>query len=94
MKYALIGCGRIAAKHINAILTNKLDLVAVCDILPNAMETLLSKYELEKDNNIKRYTDYTDLVDNHPELQLISIATDSGIHAEIALYCIDHGLIL
>lgn len=92
MKYALIGCGRIAAKHINAILTNKLDLVAVCDILPNAMETLLSKYELEKDNNIKRYTDYTDLVDNHPELQLISIATDSGIHAEIALYCIDHGI--
>lgn len=92
MKYALIGCGRIAAKHINAVLSNELELVAVCDILPDAMGTLLSKYELEKDNNVRRYTDYKDLINNHPDLQLVSIATDSGLHAEIALYCIDHGI--
>ena len=32
MKYALIGCGRIATNHIKAVLNNSLELVAVCDI--------------------------------------------------------------
>ena len=31
MKYALIGCGRIAVNHIKAALNNKLNIVAVCD---------------------------------------------------------------
>ena len=25
-------------------------------------------------------------------LELVGIATESGLHAEIALYCIDHGI--
>lgn len=91
MKYALIGCGRIAVNHIKAALNNKLEIVAVCDVLPEAMETLLAKHGLEKDSSIKRYTDYkTMLAEN--DLQLISIATESGIHAQIALDCIDAGV--
>lgn len=91
MKYALIGCGRIAVNHIKAALNNKLDIVAVCDVLPEAMETLLAKHGLEKEASIKRYTDYkTMLAEN--DLQLISIATESGIHAQIALDCIDAGV--
>ena len=34
MKYALIGCGRIATNHIKAVLNNHLELAAVCDVLP------------------------------------------------------------
>lgn len=34
MKYALIGCGRIATNHIKAVLNNGLELVAVCDVIP------------------------------------------------------------
>ncbi len=90
MKYALIGCGRIATNHIKAVLNNKLELIAVCDVIPDAMESLLAKHGLEKDDNIRRYTDYKEMIKNHPEIQLISIATESGIHAEIALYCIEH----
>lgn len=92
MKYALIGCGRIATNHIKAVINNKLELVAVCDVLPEAMEKLLAKHGLEKDDRIKRYINYKELIKEHPELQLISIATDSGMHAEIALYCIDYGI--
>ena len=58
MKYALIGCGRIAVNHIKAALNNKLEIVAVCDVLPEKMEALLAKYELQDDQTIKRYTDY------------------------------------
>lgn len=91
MKYALIGCGRIATNHIKAAVNNGLEFVAVCDVLSSAMEELLSKHNIENDKIIKRYTDYRTMVlDN--DLELVSIATDSGVHAEIALYCIDHGI--
>lgn len=92
MKYALIGCGRIATNHIKAVMNNKLELVAVCDVLPEKMEALLAKHGLENDEAILRYTDYKQMVEEHPEIQLISIATESGLHAEIALYCIDHNI--
>lgn len=91
MKYALIGCGRIATNHIKAATNNKLDIVAVCDIRPENMENLLSKHKLENINSIKRYTDYKDMVREN-EIELIGIATESGVHAEIALYCIDQGI--
>jgi len=91
MKYALIGCGRIATNHIKAVINNKLELVAVCDIAETHMEELLKKHELHKDSLIKRYSDYKKMIEEN-EIDLISIATESGIHAELALYCIDHGI--
>lgn len=91
MKYALIGCGRISTNHIKAVLNNGLELAAVCDIIPAHMEELLVKHELQNDDKIKRYTDYKEMIEQiQPEL--VSIATESGIHAEIALFCIDHGV--
>ena len=89
MKYALIGCGRIAVNHIKAALNNKFDIVAVCDVLPEKMELLLEKYELQNDPSIARYIDYKEILNKHPEVDLIAIATESGEHAKIALDCID-----
>ena len=91
MKYALIGCGRIAVNHIKAALNNHLEICAVCDVKPEAMEALLAKYGLEKDEGIRRYTDYRELVKTEKPT-LVSIATESGIHAEIALHCIGAGI--
>lgn len=91
MKYALIGCGRIATNHMKAAVNNELEIAAVCDVLPEKMEALLAKHELENDETIKRFTDYKEMIaEVKPEL--VSIATESGIHAEIALYCIDNGV--
>ena len=91
MKYALIGCGRIAGNHIKAALNNRLEICAVCDVLPETMEALLAKYGLEKDGSIHRYTDYKTLLEAEKPA-LVSIATESGVHAEIALRCIDAGV--
>ena len=88
MKYALIGCGRIATNHMKAAVNNKLEIVAVCDVIPEKMEELLAKHGLENNTDIKRYTDYKEMIEQEKP-QLVSIATESGIHAEIALYCID-----
>lgn len=91
MKYALIGCGRIAVNHMKAALNNKLEIVAICDVLPEKMEDILEKYDLQNDTSIKRYTDYKEMIEKE-QPELASIATESGNHAEIALHCIDKGV--
>ena len=91
MKYAIIGCGRIATNHIKAVTNNNLEFVAACDVLPEAIESLLAKHELAEDKSIERYTDYKEMLNEHPEIELVAIATDSGVHAEIAIWCIEHG---
>lgn len=91
MRYALIGCGRIAANHIHAALKNHLEIVAVCDVVLEHVRNLLEKYNLLGDNRIKHYTDYQKLIAEN-DIDLISIATESGLHAQIALDCINHGI--
>jgi len=89
MKYALIGCGRISSNHIKAALNNHLEIIAVCDIIPGNIKQLLEKHGVEKDEQIKQYTDYKKMIEEN-DIDLISIATESGSHAEIAMYCITH----
>lgn len=90
MRFGLIGCGRIAINHIKAVVANNLYLQAVCDIVPEHIDILFKKTEYDKDT--KRYTDYKTMIEENPDLELVAIATDSGVHAEIALFCINKGL--
>lgn len=91
MKYALIGCGRISTNHIKAAVNNHLEITAICDIVPEYMETLLTKHDLQNDSAIRRYTDYKTMI-REIKPELVSIATESGLHAEIALFCIGQGV--
>ncbi len=87
MKYALIGCGRISPNHIEAAKNNRLEFVAMCDIVAAAMQEKSDKFGLE---SVKKYTDYKEmLAKEKPEL--VAIATESGKHAAIALDCIEAG---
>lgn len=87
MKYALIGCGRISPNHIEAAKNNKLDFVAMCDVLPEVMAEKSEKFGLEA---VRKYTDYKEMLEaERPEL--VAIATESGKHAAIALDCIAAG---
>ncbi len=87
MKYALIGCGRISPNHIEAAKNNKLEFVAMCDIIPEIMQEKSDKFGLEA---VHKYTDYKELLAvEAPEL--VAIATESGKHAAIALDCIAAG---
>ena len=91
MKYALIGCGRISTNHIKAAINNNLEIVAICDIVPENMKNILEKHELQNNKSIKRYSDYKKMIADN-DIDLISIATESGLHAEIAIYCIKNGI--
>ena len=91
MRYALIGCGRISSNHIKAAVNNSLEIVAICDLKEEQMESLLEREGLSKDLSIKRYTDYQKMLsEQNPDL--VSIATESGSHAEIAISCICQGI--
>ena len=92
MKYALIGCGRIATNHVKAVLSNRLEFVAACDLELGKIDALLAKHGLQDDQSITRYTDCKKMIEEHPELELVAIATSSGCHAEIALHCIESGI--
>ncbi len=91
MRYALIGCGRIAKNHINAAINNNLEIVAVCDIVCSKMDDLLEKSNISDGKNIKKYKNYKEMIENE-NLDLVSIATESGSHSEIALFCIDNNV--
>lgn len=99
MNYALIGCGRIAINHIKAVLENQLNMVAACDVEPSQIENLLKQFDLTGNvtwpdgtaHKIECYTDYKKMLAEHPEIELVAIATSSGPHAKIALDCIDTG---
>lgn len=90
MKYALVGCGRIAVNHIKAVVNTNLELVAICDKNLKAIDLLFEKTQYK--NNPERFVDYKDMIDAHPDIELVAIATESGLHAEIALYCISKGI--
>lgn len=81
IRFALVGCGRIASKHVDAIKQNssKALLVAVCDI---------DKVKAQKIGNSEKipfYTDYNEMLKNHPEIDVVSILTESGNHAKHAI---------
>lgn len=89
MKYALIGCGRISPNHLEAAINNDLEIVGLCDLVPEHISQLLEKLEI-KDAKFKQYIDYHEMLqEQKPEL--VAIATESGEHAKIALECLEAG---
>ena len=98
LKLALIGCGRISDSHLKAVLANykDIELVAVCDVIESkagfkAIEYLSKareRYVLLKWPKV--YSDYKEMLQKE-DIDICSICTESGYHAEIALYCLNHG---
>lgn len=86
---ALIGCGRIAANHLKAMSQPGFELVALCDPDPSQIEGLLRRVSAPP---VARYDSHRTMIAEHPELDLVAIATPSGTHASIALDCIAAGL--
>jgi UDP-N-acetyl-2-amino-2-deoxyglucuronate dehydrogenase len=89
MRYAIIGCGRIAPNHIAAAIKNELEIVAVCDLEEIKTETIVNDYNLS--SYTKKYTNYEEMLKKE-NIDLIAICTESGNHAEIAKHCIKNNV--
>lgn len=91
LRVALIGCGRIAVKHIMAITKKNsgLLLCAVADTVPGAFEKLFDscklsvKRKLQIKNTVKTYTDYHEMLEREKP-DITSITVPSGLHYSIA----------
>lgn len=94
LRFAIIGCGRISYKHIEALINNgeEATLVATCDILKENAEVRKNEYKTKFDAKVEVnvYTDYKDMLKNE-EIDVVTIATESGYHPEIAMYCMNKG---
>jgi UDP-N-acetyl-2-amino-2-deoxyglucuronate dehydrogenase len=86
IKFAVIGCGHIGKRHVEMILRNPdANLVALADIAPK--ETL----SLEKYDTSLFYNDADEMIQSHPEVDVICIATPNGLHATHALKALKAG---
>ena len=84
LKFAIIGCGRIAERHAEQI--NRLAVLkAVCDKVEGSAKRLGEKY------GSKVYTDFDDLLANEKELDVISVCTPNGFHAEHSIKAFRNG---
>lgn len=86
LRYALIGCGRIAPNHIAAVMNNAegLELCAVCDPIEERMESVLQPVGESRRAEVRRYRDYREMLEKErPEL--CAVATESGNHARVGL---------
>jgi UDP-N-acetyl-2-amino-2-deoxyglucuronate dehydrogenase len=85
MNFAIIGCGRIGHTHAR-LMQERGNLVAVCDNnLENA--TLLSR-----NVGCNAYHDYTRMLDAHQEVDLVSVCTPNGLHAEHSIGSLKRGV--
>jgi UDP-N-acetyl-2-amino-2-deoxyglucuronate dehydrogenase len=93
MKFALLGCGRISYKHIEALINNReeAELVAVCDIVEAKALERKGQYEDAIPNaNVKVYTDYKEMLANE-DIDVVAITTESGYHAKHAIDSLNAG---
>lgn len=78
-KVALIGCGRVAKVHAEALVAlAETELVACVDIKPERAEEFSRKY------GGAAYTDYREVLEL-PEVDAVQVATPHYVHAEIAI---------
>lgn len=81
---AVIGCGRIAGHHCRSIdSVSGVSLSAVCDLSLDKAKAYGDEY------GIPYYTDYRQMLEEHPEIDIVSVATPSGMHAEHTIEMIE-----
>jgi UDP-N-acetyl-2-amino-2-deoxyglucuronate dehydrogenase len=93
LKFGIIGCGRISASHVDALINNKeiAELVAVYDNIEELSVNKKNQYESKvKGSNVKVYKDYDEFI-NDDNVDIVTIATISGYHAKQAIDCLNHG---
>jgi UDP-N-acetyl-2-amino-2-deoxyglucuronate dehydrogenase len=86
LRFAIVGCGRIANRHAEHILNNGI-LVAVCDNVPERADDFAVKFKT------KAYYSLEDLLKNEKhQLDIISICTPNGLHAEHSIMSLEAGI--
>jgi UDP-N-acetyl-2-amino-2-deoxyglucuronate dehydrogenase len=75
LRFALVGCGRIARNHFAALAqhADRCELVAVCDVDPAALDRAVTETGAAPFDNLDRMLD-------HSDIDACIITTPSGLH--------------
>lgn len=87
LKFALVGCGRIARRHAELLGQNQIPgarLAAVCDIVREKAERLAKPF------GVPAYVDMHDMMKRESP-DVVVILTESGLHAEHTLELAPYG---
>ncbi|WP_041077217.1 Gfo/Idh/MocA family protein [Thermotoga caldifontis] len=92
LRMALVGCGRISSKHVEAIERNRhlLEPVAVCDIVEERAQRTADILEQKLGVKPEVYTNYVDVL-RRSDVDFVSIATPSGLHHEMTMQAMEFG---
>ncbi len=87
IRIAVVGCGRIAKNHFNAVQQHKqrVELVAVCDTNESILKSTIEQYE------VQGYGRLADLL-AHTDTDLIVLCTPSGFHSTQVIQCAKAGV--
>jgi predicted dehydrogenase len=86
VKFGIVGLGHIGKRHAEMIQRNPdAELVAIADILSDKQ----LNYTFP---NIPLYKNLTDMLNFHPELDVVNIATPNGFHSENAIEALGAGM--
>jgi UDP-N-acetyl-2-amino-2-deoxyglucuronate dehydrogenase len=85
LRFALVGCGRIAQRHAEHI-TRLGTLAAVCDVVPERAERLATA------TGARAYDSLDALLAGEPSLDVVSICSPNGLHARQTIKALDHGV--
>ncbi len=82
IKFAVVGAGHIGKRHSEMILRNdESELIAMCDVLSKS-ELGLERYDVPLYNTI------SEMLLNHPEIDVVNICTPNGVHSDQAIEAI------
>lgn len=83
IKFAVIGQGHIGKRHAEMVRRNsECELIAVCDVR--------SKEELGLENtDVPFYLNETEMLQQHPEIEVVSICSPNGLHAQHSLLALN-----
>lgn len=87
LKFALVGCGRIAKRHSELLGLNQIEnasLVAVCDIVEEKAKALGEQF------NIPYYTDMDEMMKKE-DIDVVSVLSESGYHAKHVISLAKYG---
>lgn len=94
-RFAIIGCGKVAIKHLKAAVHNEtfVELVALADTNQTAMDSIVdgSKLSSSQKSKVKKYSDYRKMLSDE-NLDIVAVTTPSGTHALIGHDVISAGV--
>lgn len=83
-QFAIVGCGRIAHRHAENI--QKVGkLMAVCDVIPEKANALANSF------GCNAYYSIDDMLQQEKEVDIVSVCTPNGLHAEHAIKSLQAG---